>query len=892
MLTLMTSILVTAFLAQPPDSIRISGVVVDAAENPLSNVDVVLWARILADGTAPTLARTTTDAQGAFRLEYARQPLPGMAPRRFIFAYQPGRSVTVQMVNLTDDDAPAPVRLTLAEPLRRTLTILGPDDRPLAGVRLAPVLCEFDQAQLFQTPDDRLERLTVSSGADGVATLHYFPSGIDPVTVRVTAPGIAPHDLPLLARPAHNRITLKLGRPARLAGSVFNDSGQPAPALPIEVWVENTNRRPSEPDVVWTVSPSLIRFGTGPVRTQSDGSFLTPPELLTGSSYRITIRPEGGAPVTSDWLKATSDRTNFPPFRLKQQRKLLGLVHDRQGKPVAGARVFLPSGEPSTTTDAQGAFLLEGVLPDKTYLLVKADGFRFQGWPAIPAREPRENDLAVVRTSEPPERIMAPQPPPVSPEESRALARRLLEPSLQAALAKGDDRGIWDFLRIASRTDPVHVLDLLEKHLFQNADRESSIRRMVATELLATDPAAAESIVKAIPKPEYRSWAYVELAAALPDDERARKRKLLELATVDAQDPAARARDAESRRVRLGQIARAWLNLGDVDKARPLVREGLELVGVLPEEMEQFDDRFLATAARIEPDRVLALIGNLSSDTKRRPYYARIVESLAIEHPALAERVFHLTDNSPRTPREISSRIALQLRLCRRLATSDPERARRIIAAIETPRNQAMGWALLALCLADRDKPAAKTALTKSIQVIDSLLDSAPAVKPDPTAPTVANNPAALILPIVEKMAPERLEEVFWKAVAMIRSDATAKTQGRADPRVAQAAIVLARYDRQVADVFVTQAFSSLSPSRPFYWPVDIRARASVDPQAAVILMESLVPPGGRDPRPSPGNIMYEARDELLIYLIEPGDHHWQYVWTNVGVDLDERTFP
>ena len=194
------------------------------------------------------------------------------------------------------------------------------------------------------------------------------------------------------------------------------------------------------------------------------------------------------------------------------------------------------------------------------------------------------------------------------------------------------------------------------------------------------------------------------------------------------------------------------MNLGDVDKARPLIREGLELVGVLPEEMEQFDDRFLSTAARIEPDRVLALIGNLSSDTKRRPYYARIVESLAIEHPALAERVFHLTDNSPRTPREISSRIALQLRLCRRLATSDPERARRMIAAIEPPRNQAMGWALLALCLADRDKPAAKTALTESIQVIDRLLDSAPALKPDPTAPTVANNPAALILPIVEKV--------------------------------------------------------------------------------------------------------------------------------------------
>ena len=119
-----------------------------------------------------------------------------------------------------------------------------------------------------------------------------------------------------------------------------------------------------------------------------------------------------------------------------------------------------------------------------------------------------------------------------------------------------------------------------------------------------------------------------------------------------------------------------------------------------------------------------------------------------------------------------------------------------------------------------------------------------------------------------------------------------AKKLSCADRRIGEAAIALARYDRQVADVFVTQAFSSMSSSRPNYWPWDIRAKASVDPQGAVRLMDSLLPPGGRDPRPSPGNIMYEARDELLIYLIEPGDHHWQYVWTNVGVDLDERTFP
>ena len=131
---------------------------------------------------------------------------------------------------------------------------------------LCPFSARFDRARLFQTPDDRLERLTISSAGDGVATLPYFPSGIDPVTLRVTAPGIAPHDLPLVDRPAHDRITLKLGRPASLAGSVYNDSGRPARDVPIEVWVENTYRMPGEPDVQWKATPvsDSLRFRAGP----------------------------------------------------------------------------------------------------------------------------------------------------------------------------------------------------------------------------------------------------------------------------------------------------------------------------------------------------------------------------------------------------------------------------------------------------------------------------------------------------------------------------------------------------------------------------------------------------------------------------------------------------
>ena len=209
-------------------------------------------------------------------------------------------------------------------------------------------------------------------------------------------------------------------------------------------------------------APCLIQFDSGPVRTRADGSFLTPQELMTGSRYRVIIRPDAGPLVSSEWLSATSEAVTVPALRLRQQRKLVGLVRDRQGAPVAGARVFLPSGAPTTTTDQEGRFLLEGVLPDKTYLLVQAEGFRLQGWPGVPAREPQERKLVLARTSEPPDRMMAPQPAPISFEESRALARRALEPHLRAALDKGDDNSRWKCLMLLSRFDHARALELLE----------------------------------------------------------------------------------------------------------------------------------------------------------------------------------------------------------------------------------------------------------------------------------------------------------------------------------------------------------------------------------------------------------------------------------------------
>lgn len=98
--------------------------------------------------------------------------------------------------------------------------------------------------------------------------------------------------------------------------------------------------------------------------------------------------------------------------------------------------------------------------------------------------------------------------------------------------------------------------------------------------------------------------------------------------------------------------------------------------------IQRYHNDFLSTAAHIEPERVLSLIRDFSN-ARRRSSYAAVAESLANEHPAEAERVFQLIDDSTRTFGEDRTQIAP--RLCRRLAKTDPERARRIIAGLKMP---------------------------------------------------------------------------------------------------------------------------------------------------------------------------------------------------------------
>jgi len=523
---------------QGPLTIQVE--VVDPEGHRLSGADVAVtvWYSRGSGDSESVLERTRTDGAGQVQLEVARERPGAIVQFANVWAYQPGRAIATTAVLLRGKASPPLTHLTLDQPAKWTITVLGPDDRPIAGLRLTPhSLRRTDRGRTRLTvPDGWLEPLTVTTDAQGVATLTYLPGIMMPLSIRVAGLGVAPHTLPLDV-PQGQDVVLKLGRSGRVVGIVRTAFGVPLADVPVELWVQGSGTLPSDlgdPRGNRRITPDeILRLDPQPLKTGPQGAFQTPSTLLSGSTYRVSIRQDGFVPFVSDWVTLNGERTAIPPIRLQPLQKLAGQIKDRQGRAVAGARVFLPAGGPTTAADAGGRFALGGINPGKAVILVQQTGFRLQGWLVDPSTDAETGSLTLVRASEPPGPVMKPLADPIPPEESRALADRLLEPYLHDPMEKGDDHLRLAAISALSEFDLDRALELLQNGKFRDDDfYYQSIRGPLAAKLAAKDSARAEALAEAIPVPQIRINALASVAKALPASERGRKQALLERATT------------------------------------------------------------------------------------------------------------------------------------------------------------------------------------------------------------------------------------------------------------------------------------------------------------------------------------------------------------------------
>ena len=535
----------------------------------------------------------------------------------------------------------------------------------------------------------------------------------------------------------------------------------------MELWVQGADIRRSDfgeslPSRRIT-SDEILKLEQGPVKTGSQGAFQTPSTLLIGSTYRVSIRQDGFAPFVSDWVKLNGERAAIPPIHLQPVQKLVGQINDRQGRAIAGARVFVPAGDPETVTDSQGRFALAGFKAGKAVILVEQRGFRLHGWLIDPSSHAEVGSLTLERASEVPGPVMKPLADPIPFAESRALADRLLEPYLHEPVENENDEPRLYAILALCESDLDRALALLKDGEFRDGDRlYPLVREYAAAKVAEKDGARAVAMIESIPDPVAKVSAIAKVVKALPASERARKQALLELATGLLKDGAQRA-DGAGRLRLVSAIAEQWLEIGERDRARLVLEEGKSSSNV-------FHTGYLGQLARLDPDHVMAQLQkqpNYINPSQRDAEVTAIAVQLATDHPADAERFFNLRlGHTDRFPTGTDT-----LRLCLRLARVDPTRARRVVASLGEPGIRACAWANVALGLAEKDKAGASEAMDRAIQEIDRLRTSALAREPVYAVGGVLllypTNPAAVILPVVERISPERLDEVFWQAVAL-----------------------------------------------------------------------------------------------------------------------------
>jgi hypothetical protein len=554
---------------------------------------------------------------------------------------------------------------------------------------------------------------------------------------------------------------------------------------------------------------------------------------------------------------------------------IAGRVVDRQGRPVAGADVFEAGGGPSATTDEMGRFRLVGAGPGRSVLLARRAGFSFGGT-MLEGREDRPAELVLTRPGEPVARIMSTLPDPIPAEERRALARRILGPYLKRAVAEGDDPAKAWSLRVLRWLDPAGMFEQVQKTRFDQEIRADYLRAEASLGMLATDADEAVAIAEAIVDPAVRAGALVDLADATPAADRARKLGLLDRAALQA-----RAAGISSNKLfQMGEVAERWLELGEAAKARALFAEGRKLVEAEPPQSRTNAGSFLAHLARVEPAVPLGLIENVGPARWRERTYGNIATRLAFEHPAEAEAMLNRIE-------EPVWRIEGAPRICRRLARNDPARARRIAANLPYPAERAYAWTFLADGLAAADRTAAAAALDRALQEIDSIDagDLSRASEP---------NPAASILPLVERIAPDRVAAVFWRALALsVPGDDPRTDFGRDDPLPCVAAL-LSRYDREAA-ALLFEPVAAFVRGRALREANDIIpgvlvALTCLDPRAAVEVVESLPPaktPGVNEPT-------NWARITVAELLAMPPERRWMRIWrfySGCGISMFEDVY-
>ena len=512
---------------------------------------------------------TITDDQGRF----SQLVLPGdvsistsKVPRPYVNTPATGWR-TVNVPKEVDRFAVEPIELIRAAPALRGVA-LDESGKPAAGasVRGAWQMTEEGRGGVYASG--------ATADADGRFALEDIAPDVD-VKVSAQSGDLATTE-PVAARAGQKEdLTLRLVRSntGAVRGRVVGPDGRPiaGAVVTVQYWRQNG---PS------SHSGGFVTFkGANEIRTTDDGTFRTPRELLRADQYAVEARSDGFIAGRTDWIRLEpGDVTLMPDIALMKAttlRAVAGRVVDRRGAPIAAADVLQSGDGPSPTrarTDAQGHFQLRGVVDAAAFVFAEKSGHRFAGRMTGAGGEPVE--LVLDRSDERPRALRKAAAWPVPWAEERTIARKLLEPAIEAA-QEPDLRASGGNKRLAAmaRVDPGRVLEMLEERVVAPGQGGQSLLDQVAVGLLEDSPREALDAIASDRDPASRVGAYLALFKAAAPQERDLRRDLLERALAESR----RVESPVIRAALLAQMGDSWRELGELDRAAPILRNARAL---------------------------------------------------------------------------------------------------------------------------------------------------------------------------------------------------------------------------------------------------------------------------------------------------------------------------
>jgi hypothetical protein len=638
-----------------------------------------------------------------------------------------------------------------------------------------------------------------------------------------------------------------------VGGTVLDRDGRPVVGATVTIW-KGFERFPHQAE------EEVVVEGRKQLLTDEEGIFEGGPCLDPSRTYSFVVDSSGTELFTSAWATGAELKDGVQ-LEVDCLVTIRGRLLDAEGEPRSGVtvRVTVDARNPvSTETDTEGRFELVGVHADGAIVLAEVEGLGIRGrW-----FDGGESCDWTITDDEAPLRAA---PRPISREEELAIAARLAKSWLDHAIESGEESSVLRAMQCHARFDVAGALELLDEGVIAERWREAVLREAVSA-LAPLDPTEALIMVGEMELGMSSVLARLGVADALPDEARERKLEILGLALAEAR----RIETPAYRLVSIARIAEELFDLGEEELSRELLEDARTTAEDLPAEEWAGYARgsYAEELAVFDLEGALALVEPMPDRSARTRHYRNIAFELASRDPEAAEEVFAMDAESWYRSRGAPG-------ICAQMASVDLERARRIADGADSAP-KAYGEMARALT---EERPAVAREL---LEVAFLRMEESGQKGRDTYARRNDSAVAGSFLPVAELVAPDRVREFLWRAVALRSRPADERSRPGSDRETLSAdcalAFFVARYDRELARLLVMPAVALFRErsgelrDRGGNWRSLSAALVEIDPEWAAEFAEEFLTPRACGDM---AHVLSREGEERIFYVMDRYLNMW-----------------